>query len=124
MFKLNYYILSFLLSIVLMACSDGGSSNQWGFPISNRKAVPIAELFDNTSRYDGKTVILKGVIDMQDPNGYWFYMQDGEARIYVEVYNAGFSIPDVTQKTVLAEGLIEVKLNIPSLLATGVVRQQ
>ena len=120
MFKLKYYILSLLLSTVLMACNDSGSSNQLGSPISNRKAVPIAELFDNANQYDGKTATIRGVIDMQDPNGHWFYMQDEDARIYVESYHAGFSIPDLTQKTVLTEGLIEVKLNIPSLLATGV----
>ena len=56
--------------------------------------------------------------------GYWFYMKDKDARIYVDLYCAGFTIPDLTNKTVLAEGKIEVKLNIPSLLATGVEQQQ
>lgn len=39
-------------------------------------------------------------------------------------YDADFTIPDITTKTVLAEGKIEVKLNIPSVLATGVEHQQ
>ncbi len=61
---------------------------------------------------------------MQDQKGYWFYMQDEEARIYVDLYGSGFTIPDITKERVLAEGKIEVKLNIPSLLATGVEHQQ
>ena len=112
------------LSIVLFGCNDGDYSNTFGSPISNRNTIPISDLFDNTTKYDGKTVTVMGVIDMQDQKGYWFYMQDEEARMYVDLYNGGFSIPEMTKKTVLAEGTIEVKLNIPSLLATGVEHQQ
>ena len=64
------------------------------------------------------------MIDSQDKNGYWFYLLDEEARIYVEIKNADFAIPDLTNKKILVEGVVEVKLNIPSLLATGVERQQ
>jgi len=124
MFKLEQYFLGFSLFIVLFGCNDIGCSNKFGSPISNRETIPIAELFENTNKYEGKTVTIKGVVDMQDQNGYWFYMQDEEARIYVELYDAAFLIPDLTEKTVLAEGSIEVQLNIPSLSATGVEHQQ
>ncbi len=128
MSKLEHYFLRFssfiVLFIVLFGCNNSSYSNKFGSPISNRKTIPISDLFSNTTKYDGKTVTIKGVIDVQDQRGYWFYMQDEEARIYVDLYDAGFTIPDVINKTVLAEGKIEVKLNIPSLLATGVEHQQ
>ena len=124
MSKLEHYFLGLSLFIVLFGCNNSGYSNKFGSPISNRKTIPISDLFNNTTKYDGKTVTIKGVIDVQDQRGYWFYMQDEEARIYVDLYDAGFTIPDLTNKTVLAEGKIEVKLNIPALLATGVEHQQ
>ena len=107
-----------------MGCNDGNNLTQYGSPISNRKTIPIATLFEDTTTYKGKTVTIQGVIDMQDPRGYWFYVQDEEARIYGEVNNAGFSIPDLTNKKILAEGVIKVKLNIPSLFATGIELQK
>ena len=120
MSKLEHYFLGLslfiVLFIVLFGCNNSGYSNKFGSPISNRRTIPISDLFNNTTKYDGKTVTIKGVIDVQDQRGYWFYMQDEEARIYVDLYDAGFTIPDVTNKTVLAEGKIGVKLNIPSLL--------
>jgi hypothetical protein len=122
--KIERYILGLSLIVVLFGCNNNGFPKKYGSPISNRETIPIADLFENATKYDGKTVTIKGVIDMQDKSGHWFYMQDEEARIYVEPYNVEFSIPDLTGKTVLAEGSIEVKLNIPSLLATGVEHQR
>ena len=123
----HYFLWVSLFSVfffVLFGCNDGDYSNKFGTPISNRKTIPISDLFDDTTKYDGKTVTIEGVIDMQDQNGYWFYIQDEEARMYVDLYNAGFSIPDMSKKKVLVEGKIEVQLNIPSLLATGVEHRQ
>ncbi len=126
--KSEHYFLRWtvyiVLFIILFGCNDSDYSNRFGSPISNRKTIPISDLFDDTTKYDGKTVTIEGVIDMQDQNGYWFYLQDEEARIYVDLYNAGFSIPDMTKKKVLAEGKIGVKLNILSLLATGAEHRQ
>ena len=112
-----------VILIILFGCSDNSPSNSIGSPISNREIVPIAALFDNASKYDGKRVTVKGVVAMQDQRGYWFYIEDEEARIYVDLSEAGFSIPELTKRTALAEGSIEVKANIPSLLATGVEPQ-
>ena len=128
MSNLEHYFLRLslfsVIFIVLFGCNDDDYSNKFGTSISNQKAISISDLFDDMTQYDGKTVTIEGVIDMQDQNGYWFYLQDEEARIYVDLYIAGFSIPDMTKKKVLAEGKIEVKLNIPSLLATGVEHRQ
>ena len=118
--KLRYSVLWLLSFFVFFGCSDSGYSNKFGHEISNRKITLIADIFVNKAEYDEKTVTIKGVIDMKDEKGYWFYMKDKDARIYVDLYEAGFTIPDLSNKTVLAEGKIEVKLNIPSLLATGV----
>jgi len=109
---------------MVFGCNDGGNSTIFGSPISNRKIIPIASLFEDTTAYEGKTVTIQGVIDLQHQKGYWFYVQDEEARIYVEILDADFSIPDLTKKKILVEGVVEVKLNIPSLLAMGVENQQ
>ena len=113
-----------LLIIIVVGCNDGGNSTEFGTPISDRKPLSIAALFDDPTAYEGKTVTIQGVIDEQDQRGYWFYMQDDDARIYVEIQAGDSSLPDLTMKKILAEGVIEVNLNIPSLLATGVQLQQ
>ena len=118
--KIKHYILYVTLFTIVLCCNDGGYSAKFGSPISNYKSIPIVALFEDTSAYKGKTITIQGVIDLQDQKGYWFYVQDEEARIYVEINNADFSIPDLTEKKILVEGVVEVKLNIPSLLAVGV----
>jgi len=122
--KIKHYILCVTLFIIVFGCNDGINSTNFGSPISNQKIIPIAALFEGTTAYEGKTVTIQGVIDVQDHEGYWFYVQDEEARIYVEILDADFSIPDLTKKKILVEGVVEVKLNIPSLLAIGVEHQQ
>lgn len=121
---LSLMVFCVALFNIVIGCGDGGHSTQFGTPISNRKVLPIASLFDNAAAYDGKTVTIQGEIDMQDPNGHWFYVQDEEARIYVEIDRAEFSIPDLAKKKVLVEGLIDVQLDLPSLLATGAEIQE
>ena len=124
MHKINHDILYATLFIIVFGCNDSGYSSKFGSPISNQKNISIATLFENTSEYKGKTITIQGMIDVQDSKGYWFYVKDEEARIYVEITNAGFSIPDLTNKKVLVKGVIEVKLDIPSMMATGVEHQQ
>ena len=115
--------LSTSLLTILLGCSDGQSAKNFGSPILNRNVTPIAELFDYPNEYNGKVVTIKGVIDMQDQGGHWFYMQDEEARIYVESDEADFTVPNLKNKAILAEGLVEVKMNVPSLSAKGVELQ-
>jgi hypothetical protein len=116
---LRLVLLLIFASLFIASCGNG-HSNKLGTPISHRHATPIAEVFDFPDRYDGETLTLKGVIDMQDRRGYWFYMEDDEARIYVDLFDSGFAIPQLTGRRVLAEGKIEVKVGVPSLLAKSV----
>jgi hypothetical protein len=118
------YYFFVLVVIIVVGCNDGDKSAGFGIPISDRKTTSIAALFDDPTAYKGKTVTLRGVIDEQDQRGFWFYMQDDDARIYVEIQAGDSSLPDLTMKKILAEGVVEVNLNIPSLLASGVQLQQ
>ena len=122
--KIQQYIFCAIIFIIVLACDHSDHSTNFGSPITNKKSIPIVTLFEDTNAYEGKTVTIRGVIDEQDQKGYWFYLLDEEARIYVEIKNADFSIPDFTSKKMLVEGLVEVKFHIPSLLATGVEHQQ
>jgi uncharacterized protein YdeI (BOF family) len=119
--KINYFILFANLFIIVFGCNNSDHSINFGSPISNHKSIAIADLFDDATAYIGKTVTIQGVVDSQDQRGYWFYVQDEEARIYVEINSADFSIPDLTNKKILVEGVVEVQLDIPSLMATGSV---
>lgn len=123
MVKIQYFVFCALFFIIISGCNDGGHSTKFGSPISNKKSIPIAALFEDTAAYNGKSVTLQGVVDEQDQKGYWFYLIDEEARVYVEIKNADFSIPDLKNKMILVEGVVEVIFDIPSLLATGVERQ-
>ena len=124
MSKIKHYILFATLFIIVVGCYDSGNPTKFGSPISNLKSIAIADLFEDSTAYKGKTVTIQGMVGLQDQKGYWFYVQDEEARIYVEINNADFSVPDLTNKKILVEGVVEVKLNIPSLIATGVEQRQ
>ena len=102
------------------SCSDKDASMGFGSPVSSMDFTPMAGIFDYPEKYDGKIVILTGTIDMQDEKGSWFYLQDEDARMYVDLSESGFKIPDLNKRRVLVEGTIEVKMRIPSLMASGV----
>jgi len=124
MIRKSTYFLFITLFIILFGCSDNGNLTKIGSPISNRETISVDTLFEDTAAYDGRAVTIQGVIDEQDLNGYWFYLQDGDTRIYVEINNADFSIPDLVNKRILVAGVLEVQFNIPSLFATGLEYQK
>jgi hypothetical protein len=108
-----------MIALVLSG-SETRKSFLFGKPISDTKETAIAALYDHPDRFNGRTVILAGIVDEQDERGAWFYLQDDEARIYVDLYGAGFAIPQLPGKRVRVQGTVEVKMGIPSLLATGI----
>jgi uncharacterized protein YdeI (BOF family) len=119
------YLLWILLFVGVAIILSGynkasSSSNTFGSPVSKKEITPIVDLFDHPDKFDGKSVTLKGTITIQDEKGYGFYLQDEDARIYVDLFESGFNIPSLTNKVVFVEGKVEVKLKIPSLLAKGV----
>ena len=115
---MKFYEFLFLAALVLSGCTDPGS--QFGAPISHGEVTAIADIFDQPDVYDEKIVTLKGVVDTQDPGGHWFYMGDKDARVYVDLSNAGFTLSPVIGKTVLAEGTVKVEFGVPSLYARGI----
>jgi len=82
--------LIFLCSLLIFGCQDKSVSNQFGTTIENRDHIAVASIFENLKDYVGKNVALRGVIDLQDERGYWFYLVDGDYRIYVGLYTANF----------------------------------
>jgi len=116
------WLLVFIIGSMILCGRNNVFSSQdtFGTPISNQEITSIAELFEKPDIYSGKTVTLKGMMDMQDEKGRWFYLHDEKARIFIDRYASGFTVPDLTNTSVRVEGKIEMKLKIPSIIATGV----
>jgi hypothetical protein len=123
-FRISPGVFSAAFFVVVLGYGGNGLADQYGVPISDRNATPVSVIFEDPESYAEKTVTIQGTVDMQDQRGYWFYVTDKEFRMYVEIDKGGFTMPDLINTRVLVEGVIEVKLNIPSLFATGVETRQ
>jgi hypothetical protein len=56
-------------------------------------AVTVRQLIDGSEKYAGQTISLTGKIVVECPEGCWFFMDDGTAKIYVDLKPAGLTIP-------------------------------
>jgi hypothetical protein len=56
-------------------------------------AVTVRQLIDGSGKYDGQTISLTGKIVVECPEGCWFFLDDGTAKIYVDLKPAGLTIP-------------------------------
>ncbi len=70
-------------------------------------AATVRALIDRTSDFAGRSVSLTGQIVMECSQGCWFFLDDGTARIYVDLSTAGLSIPQWVGKKVTVFGKIK-----------------
>ena len=69
--------------------------------------VTVRALIDRTADYAGRSITLTGNIAMECTQGCWFFLDDGTARIYVDLSTAGITIPQWVGKKVTVVGKIK-----------------
>ena len=110
------------VAFIFIVSTGTFAGEKFGKPVSNRNLTPICNIFDHPKDYDGKTITMKGVVDEEDPNGTWFYMEDDECRVLVEGWRTNFRVGKLVGSTVLVEGKVYVdkKYNLAGFIPIGV----
>jgi hypothetical protein len=86
--------------------TPAASSGVTAVPAASQNASPptIRELIDNSEKYAGQTISLTGTIALECPEGCWFFLDDGTAKIYVDLKPAGLTIPQKVGSRVILRG--------------------
>lgn len=80
----------------------------YGENVSNRNITPIKDIISHPEQYSGRTVTVKGKIDVECSTGCWFNIKDGEDFIFTEIETSGFAIPQKVGRIAIVEGTISV----------------
>ena len=109
-------LLGVILLISLLGCNATpaptststpvASSSVTAVPAASQNASPptIRELIDHSEKYAGQTLSLTGTIALECPEGCWFFLDDGTAKIYVDLKPAGLTIPQKVGSRVILRG--------------------
>ena len=79
---------------------------QYGQAISSHQVTSMASILTAPDEYMGKTVIVQGKIVEECPTGCWFDIQQGGAKMRIDIHPAGLAIPQRVGKTVTVEGQV------------------
>lgn len=113
-----FRVTIFFILVTLVGCTR--VANNYGQKISNFDVVPIKDILINTGDYAGKTITVKGKIISECPSGCWFNLGQDAAVIYVDLNPSGFAIPQITGKTVLVQGRVDIKDTKPIFIGQGI----
>jgi hypothetical protein len=91
----------------------------YGRPLRGLSAVPLAELAKKAPEYDGKTVRVRGALDVA---GGAFRLTEGAASLRLTMRDGSVLPPDASGSSATAEGTFRAKGDggEPALEATGV----
>jgi hypothetical protein len=99
-----------ILMLACMGASSGcGRVETYGERISNRNTTPIKDIVLHPEQYTGKTVTVKGKIDIECGTGCWFNLKDGSAVIYTNIEPYGFAIPQKRGRSAVVEGTVSAE---------------
>jgi hypothetical protein len=117
----NASIVSVLLLAICVFLSCGCARVEtYGEHIANKNFTPISAIVAHPEQYIGKTVTVKGRIDIECNTGCWFNLKDGAAVIYTTIEAYGLAIPQRVGKTAIVEGAVSVEEGKLTLTGKGV----
>ncbi len=79
-----------------------------------------ADILSNPEDFEGKSVKVEGRIVTECPSGCWFEIEEGNARLYVDIAPSGLAIPQKVGSKVTVEGAVTVEDNKAKLIGRGV----
>ncbi len=104
-------IAAALLIIGLVGCGPAATPTPTpgptAIPSGGKAAATVRGLIDHSTDYADQAVTLTGTIAMECSQGCWFFLDDGTARIYVDLSEAGISIPQWVGSRVTVVGKIK-----------------
>jgi len=82
----------------------------------NGEEVEIADILQNASAYEGKMVVIEGMIETECPSGCWFIVNDDTGSIYVDILPSNFVIPQERGEDAKVYGEVVVKDGDPMII--------
>ncbi len=78
--------------------------------------IKIADILQNSTAYEGKTVVIDGTIETECPSGCWFIVNDNTGSIYVNILPSNFVIPQKRGEDAKVYGEVALKDNDPMII--------
>jgi len=107
--KTRYTFLAVAMLASALISSGCGGVETYGERISNRNITPIKDIVSHPEQYVGKTVTVKGKINLECDTGCWFNLKEGAAVIYTDIEPNGFAIPQKVGRTAVVEGTVSME---------------
>ncbi|MGB7545263.1 MAG: hypothetical protein WBL92_06655 [Methanothrix sp.] len=82
----------------------------------NGEEVEIMDILQNASAYEGKMVVIEGMIETECPSGCWFIVNDATGSIYVDILPSNFVIPQERGEDAKVYGEVVVKDGDPMII--------
>jgi len=82
----------------------------------NGEEVEIMDILQNAAAYEGKMVVIEGMIETECPSGCWFIVNDATGSIYVDILPSNFVIPQERGEDAKVYGEVVVKDGDPMIL--------
>ena len=81
-----------------------------------REEAKIIDILQDAASYDGKTVVIEGIIETECPSGCWFIVNDDTGSIYVDILPSNFVIPQKRGEEAKVYGEVVIKDGDPMII--------
>ncbi|MDM7939640.1 MAG: hypothetical protein QUS07_04780 [Methanothrix sp.] len=103
-----------LLGLALLAFSCAQAKNE---PAELKgEEVKIIDVIQNATAYEGKMVVIEGIIETECPSGCWFIVNDDTGSIYVDILPSNFVIPQKRGEDAKVYGEVVIKDGDPMII--------
>lgn len=103
-----------LLGLALLAFSCAQAKDE---PAELKgEEVKIIDVIQNATAYEGKIVVIEGIIETECPSGCWFIVNDDTGSIYVDILPSNFVIPQKRGEDAKVYGEVVVKDGDPMII--------
>jgi len=82
----------------------------------NGEEAKIIDILQDAASYDGKTVVIEGIIETECPSGCWFIVNDDSGSIYVDILPSNFVIPQKRGEEAKVYGKVVIKDGDPMII--------
>jgi uncharacterized protein YdeI (BOF family) len=76
----------------------------------------IIDIIQNATAYEGKMVVIEGIIETECPSGCWFILNDDTGSIYVDILPSNFVIPQKRGEDAKVYGEVVIKDGDPMII--------
>jgi uncharacterized protein YdeI (BOF family) len=103
-----------LLGLALLAFSGAQAKDE---PAElKEEEVKIIDVIQNATAYEGKMVVIEGIIETECPSGCWFIVNDDTSSIYVDILPSNFVIPQKRGEDAKVYGEVIIKDGDPMII--------